>query len=329
MMKKARQLAGIATVAAGLTLLPMAGAAVALPAASHLQSQWRNPLISVVWPHDAQGRFVPVERAPLVNVSVWPSEPVVCDQPPQIPLMLWRARDNEPAEPVGVSPQMILRSGDGFRFPTLEFNDVPANLGAEPTARYRFMIFTANSTGNVWVHAADPRTFFPEQVVPTGYSDLHPKQVDTRIQVVWPHDEQGHVAPVERATRVNIAVDIFEHGTLNSVPPEFPPADLRAGIFLFAAEENAPLSMTVPGTNELWAKAQKTTYMVGDKIFPRWVFNDVPVRPGVQHHFLVWAGGANLQTFPTIWTHAVDARTFFPMPQPPDYGGRAAEFHCR
>jgi hypothetical protein len=324
-----RQLTGAAAVVAALAWLPLAGAAVASPAASHAQSQWRNPRISIVWPHDARGNQTAVVGSALVNASVWPSEPVVCDQPPQIPLSLWRAKDNAPAEPIGAAPRMILRSGDGFRFPTLEFDDVPADLVAEPAARYRFVAFAPNTafTANVWVHAADPRTFFPQPVVPTGYADLRPGQVDTRIQVVWPHDDHGKFAPVEAATRVNVAVDIFEHGTLRSVPTGFPPPDLRADVFLSVAEGNSPQSLTMPGSNERWARAQQTTYVVGDKTFPRWVFNDVPVKPGAQYHFLAWTGGAS-QVFPTIWTHAVDARTFLPTPQPPDYGGRAAEFHC-
>lgn len=44
-----------------------------------------------------------------------------------------------------------------------------------------------------------------------------------RISIVWPHDGRGNYAPVERAPLVNLAVDLFAHGTSRSVPADFEP----------------------------------------------------------------------------------------------------------
>jgi hypothetical protein len=59
---------------------------------------------------------------------------------------------------------------------------------------------------------------------------------------------------------------------------------------------------------------------VNGQDFPRWVFNNVTVKPGTQHHFRVIVMGGPNRVYPTIWTHAADARTIFPNPQPPPYG---------
>jgi hypothetical protein len=130
-----------------------------------------------------------------------------------------------------------------------------------------------------------------------------------RISIVWPHDERGNFAPVERAPLVNVAVDLFVHGTLKSVPPDFEPDFMDL--------------MVVEGNN-LPQRANKTpvktTYTVNGQTFPRWVFNDVPVKPGGQFHFLVYLipfrrAGFKFNT--TVWTHAPDARTFLPQPELP------------
>jgi hypothetical protein len=67
---------------------------------------------------------------------------------------------------------------------------------------------------------------------------------------------------------------------------------------------------------------QETTYTINGQQYPRWVFNDVPVQPGQQYHFMamltgIQGGVVDGRQFPTIWTHAADARTYLPTPQPP------------
>lgn len=64
----------------------------------------------------------------------------------------------------------------------------------------------------------------------------------------------------------------------------------------------------------------KMTYSANGQIYPRWVFNDVPVKPGGQSHFIAWVTTSRrslLSPFTTIWTHAADARTYLPAPEPP------------
>lgn len=329
MLRRAWLLVALVTVAAGLGRVP-ASVAGAAPA-DQATARFERPRIGVVWPHDGQGNQVAVAESRFVNVSVWPSEPVACERPPALPVALWWAKDNEPAEPVGVSPQLTLRSGDGFRFPAFEFNDIGADLASEPMARYSFLAFESDY-GNAWVHAADLRTLLPQQVVPAGHSEVRPPQIDVHVQVVWPHDEEGGFASAEEATRVNVAVDVFEHGTLSSVPLEFP-GDPRSGdVLFFVAEGNGPLEplpALVPGPGGYRQAVQRITYTVGDRTYPRWVYNDVPVTPGVQYHFIVHVTGYRLEdVHSSIWTHAGDARTELAAPQPPDYGSRAAELGC-
>lgn len=276
-------------------------------AAAAGQTLW-VPKVSIVWPHDARGNQATVVDAQAVNVSVWPTNQVGCGQSPNPPVDLFLARNNEPVGSVGVTPQVVQRSAGGVSFPSAEFNDVPANLSADPTAKYRFVAYlNGTPTGNIWTHAADPRTFFPQQLVPTGYSEPHPKEIDTRIQIVFPHDERGNFAPVERATKVNIAADVLAHGTTLSVPP-----DASYNLRLLWAQGNGPLAQG-PGA------VPKTTYTVGGRTYPRWVLNDFPVRPDQQYHFLLVVGalGQPGASYPTVWTHGADPRTFLPNPEPP------------
>ena len=114
------------------------------PATIHL---WQ-PRISIVWPHDGQGNPTSAEASRAVNISVWPQNQVSCTEEPEWGLSM--AKDNEPLQLVRMRGQLIQRTVDGRTFPTLEFNDIPADLVAEPTAQDRFMLGS-----RVWVHAAD------------------------------------------------------------------------------------------------------------------------------------------------------------------------------
>ena len=271
---------------------------------------WQEPMISVVWPHDGNGNPTSVSESRMVNVSIWPSNQVPCCDEPPIALVI--AKDNEPTEWLGYDwdREVMERTIDGITFPSLEYNNIPADLIAEPTASYRFFA-SSGDYSNVWVHAADARTIFPEPVVPTGYIDSEDKDFDVRIQIVWPHDEQGQFASADQATRVNIAIDLFAHGTLNSVPLDYEPKDLS----LMVAQGNGRFrvqSDLVP---------EKITYTVDDQTYPRWVFNDVPVEPGQQYNFApslyAWYYSKLPSMHFTIWTHAADARTLLPDPEPP------------
>lgn len=296
---------------------------------------WYSPRISIVWPHDESGRAADVREAPLVNVSVWPpskykatvggmppsqyplvpAEPVSCSQPPQN-VVLYYAKDNEHVEPISNKPVFVLRSYRNMTFPSLEYNDIPV----EPRARNVFLVEPA---GNVWVHAADPRTFYPHPVVPTGFAKGYPREIDARIQVVWPHDGQGHWAPVEKATYVNVAIELFAHHTLKAIRNYDP-----FRIVLYVAEGSEPIhpAVAVDDHGRPLKPPVRVSYQIGDREFVRWVYNDIPVNPKKQYHFLVrveplepWPEppqGA-FRVYSSIWTHAANGRTLRPYPEVP------------
>lgn len=280
------------------------------PVAQAQTPGWLPPLrIAVVFPHD---------EARLVNVSIWPTNQVPCGAMPNPSVLTPRlmvAAGNEPARFVESAPHLTPRMVGATSFPSLEWNDLPV----DPTGSARFLVYAigvpigGNFYSNVWAHAADARTLLPRPVVPedVAAAAVPLEGVDARIQIVWPHDERGQPAPPEVATFVNVAVDLFVHGTRRSLPADL----VRAySVRLLAAEGNGPLG---PVEN---AKGGTTTYQAGGKTFPRWTFDDVPVRPGRQYNFVVsaLAGGGRLASpYSTVWTHAADPRTMQPDPRPP------------
>jgi hypothetical protein len=299
-------------IAAALGLFP------ALP--THAQStSWLPPVrIAVVWPQDDEGRAAPVDQARAVNVSVWPTNQVACAAMPNPSVLsprLMVARGNEPARFVESAPRLNRRMVGPIPFPSLEWDD----LSIDPATGYRFVVYAlgvpigGNFYSNVWAHAGDARTVLPQPVVPEDVAPaLFPAEgVDARIQIVWPHDDRGQPAPPERATFVNVAVDLFQRNTRRSLPPE---AVRSYSVTLLAAEGNSALAAVER------ARGGTTTYQTGGKAFPRWTFDDVPVKPGVQHSFVVSAiaaGGKLASPYSTVWTHAADPRTMMPDPQPP------------
>lgn len=138
--------------------------------------------------------------------------------------------------------------------------------------------------------------------------------VDAKIQIVWPHDEQGKAAPVETAPLVNVEVYLFEGGTLNPVPQSFS----NRVVLRWAAN-----SLSLPRPAEDARVGEKTIVERDGHVFPAWVFNDVPV--GSDH----WPPSADLRTYywvevegvdyrTNVWCHAADARTVAPHPWIPD-----------
>jgi hypothetical protein len=105
---------------------------------------------------------------------------------------------------------------------------------------------------------------------------------------------------------------VFEPGTRRAVIPDAYGA-FPFTLTLLAARGNDPLQpMTQP--------AQLTGYAVGGQVYPRWEFNNVPVVPGAQTHFVVAllpTGSRAVSPHSTIWTHAADPRTILPHPVAP------------
>jgi hypothetical protein len=131
--------------------------------------------------------------------------------------------------------------------------------------------------------------------------------MDSVIQIVFPHDQFGNQADVSTATQVNLAVDLFQHGTQMSVP---------------MGSTYQPQLMYAVGNGDVQTSplvAQQTTYTANGQVYPRWVVNNFPVTPGQQYHFMfvlapIGQAGA---AFPSIWTHAANAMTILPNPTPP------------
>jgi hypothetical protein len=282
----------------------------AAPAGAAASVLWA-PRIAIVWPNNANGNQTSVALSQFVNISVWPANQVSCSSDPQAgpggvhQFYLWVAKNNEPAQQVLINPVFIQRTVHGVTFPSDEYNNVPVDLVTSPADQYRFSVGLVPGESNIWVHAADARTYAPNPVIPTGYGT--PGQLDSRLQIVWPHDGQGRYVPVDQAAFVNIAVDLFIHGTVQSVLLDFQPDALN----LQVAAGNSP-------PTQAGVRAQKSTYTVKGTPYPRWVFNNIPVQPGQQYQFLAPVySGKILSPYTSIWTHAADARTLLPNPTVP------------
>jgi hypothetical protein len=177
---------------------------------------------------------------------------------------------------------------------------------------------------SVWAHGADARTYFPQQDVPSGIADAPIDGVDARIEIVWPHDVAGNSRPATEGTLANVAVAFFKHGTRLSVPVGWQPA----GLTLFGAwdqELGKPLAR----------QAVTYTRQSGAITYPVWEFHNIPVeratlpassppettaKDATGSTLYLWVIADGVQTYPTIWAHGADARTYFPAKDEPIQG---------
>lgn len=267
--------------------------------------------IEVVWPHN----FAPLSDATLTNVGLRlflprSLEPPSCGWRPSVEL--WRAENTEPAERIEVAEQ---RTVDGQPFPYWDANDVDVSPARDEGAKVYFLVKVdgVDTATSVWAHAADARTFFPEQLVPSGIATGAIDEVDARIQIVWPHDEAGNARDVKDAPLVNVAVTLFKRGTRLSVPLNWRPpgGDVRL-IGAWNSEVSRLLDI----------EPVVTRRQSGVTAYPVWEFNDVPVdraRNGVDRIYL-WTAVDGVRTYPTIWAHGLDSRTYFPARDEPVLG---------
>jgi hypothetical protein len=115
-------------------------------------------------------------------------------------------------------------------------------------------------------------------------------------------------------------VAFFKHGTRLSVPVGWQPA----GLTLFGAwnwEVGRPLAR----------EAVVQTRQAGAITYPIWEFDNIPVARAtvrLSAHGEAWSGNElylwvivdGVETYPTIWAHGADARTFFPVKDEPVQG---------
>jgi hypothetical protein len=265
--------------------------------------------IEVVWPHDG----VPVTEAKAANIGLRLFAPASllqpsCDWTPSV--TVWQAVDTSPAEPLGEASS---RTVDGRPFPFWELNDVDVSKARDGDHKLYFMTQVAGSqtATNIWAHAADSRTYFPQQDVPSGLASGPIDAVDARIQIVWPHDAAGAEMSPADAPLANVAVMLFKRGTRLSVPVGWQPP----GLTLYGAwnhEVGKPLS------KEPVSQVRKS----GAITYPVWEFTNIPVARATDpaNRLYLWVQGEGIETHPTIWAHGTDARTSFPVPDEPIQG---------
>jgi hypothetical protein len=269
--------------------------------------------IEVVWPHD----FAPIQDAALANVGIrlflpGSLETPACGWRPAV--KLWSAVDTEPAAPVENAEQ---RTVDGQPFPYWDVNDVDVSAARGPDSKVYFLakVDGVDTATSVWAHAADARTYFPEQLVPSGIATGAVNEIDARIQIVWPHDGSGEGRPVEDAPLANVAVTLFKRGTRLSLPPGWrPPGGDLKRYGAWNSEVSRPFEI----------EPVVYTRQSGVITYPVWEFYDVPVdraRAGADRLYL-WAELDDVPTYPTIWAHGADTRAYFPIKDQPIEGCR-------
>jgi photosystem II stability/assembly factor-like uncharacterized protein len=281
----------------------------ALQASSPPQQTGVDARIEILWPHgDA-----PVSEARLANIGARLFTPrslitPECGWTPR--LILWQATDSGAAEPVARAAQ---RTIDGQPFPYWSVNNVDVARATDPRHTLYFMleVVGVDTASSVWAHGADPRTFLPRPEVPSGVATGPLDAVDALIQVVWPHDESGQLQAVTAAPLANVSVVLFKHGTRLSVPAGWQPQSLT----LFGAwnhEVGRPLTTT----------ATVATRQSGAITYPVWEFSNVPVDRAMdpENRLYLWVRPGGVRSYPSIWAHGADARTYYPEVDEPIRG---------
>jgi hypothetical protein len=260
--------------------------------------------IVILWPHgDA-----PVAEAKLANLTAYLTFPgsrvaVPCAFAPTV--TLWRALNNEPAEPIATGVRRLAEFG-GRRAPVWDFNDVDVSAARDPKNKLYFTLQVAGYPyrANVWVHGVDARTFMPQQIRPESNvqvaADAGPAELDGRLQILWPHGG----ASVAEANLANLTADLFQHGTRLRLTPKSVGNAWQPAVWLVRSVNNDVGERVARGVPRLEGGGA------------RWDFNDVDVSPAREPssklHFWVEVDGA--RTYSNFWTHGVDARTYFPNP---------------
>lgn len=270
-------------------------------------------LLAVVWPQDGHGLGVPIEASHAVNVSFWPNHQVSCFQ--QGPILagftLWEAQDDMPLEPLFSFPgRVILQTIGGATFPTLEFDNVPADLADNPTSVFRFVVGGPGGTAessNMWVHALSGAPRWPDERQPRGTgsftsTDLY---VGEHIQRVLLHNAAGQPVAPGGAANADFTVGLFVGDTFLSIPEEFVPDS----VYLQEWDGNA-LDHTASGQPSL------STYSLSGQQYRQWLFRNVPVAPNPPETFGVLVHRQkSYYEYTNLWSYGDDIRT--QMPDPP------------
>ncbi|MBI4674967.1 MAG: hypothetical protein HY741_25275 [Chloroflexi bacterium] len=251
-----------------------------------------------------------------IDASVWPTVQVQCDaNPPADTIPLYLAKNNDPLEIASDKPTRTLQKIQGHSFLSFDFKQVRARQDGDPNAK---IVLALSQVGPFRVYGDDPRTLLPAPVSPTGFAQVdQPEQleeIDTRIQIVWPHSADGTLAPVGQAEFVNIAVDLFRHGSLESVPLDYAPNEATGYPILYIAREDKQAELYAATENpQRYRLPRKTTFALNGQTFPRWVFDNVPIEPNQDYFFVVLLSPVSKdparRAYPIVWSYTAKTRT--------------------
>ncbi len=267
--------------------------------------------IEIVWPHGGAS----VREARLANITAYllagdGSDPAAALNPPPCDwrptVRLWAALNTEPARPIAVGQKRFVNE-EGRVFPAWDFNDVDVSLARDLSNKLTFFVTVdgVRTLHNIWVHAADARTLFPQQAVPDGTTARRPTAVDARIQIVWPHDN----LPVNQARLANINSVLFQQGTLQAFAPDVAWSPTVRLHWALNHEPEPPTGSGLIGTPRIVNATNGTRFLA-------WDFNDVDVSPAQDalNKLFFWISVDGVPTYSNVWAHGQDARTIFPQP---------------
>ena len=258
--------------------------------------------IEIVWPHGG----LPVQSANFANITAYlisltGNDPPACDWSPTV--RLWGALNNDPARLLAFGQKRMFTTS-GRTFPVWDFNDVDVSAARNPNSKLSFFVTVdgVETLPNVWAHAVDARTLFPQQDVPASAATRIPDAVDAKIQIVWPHP--GATADQQLA---NITAFLFESGTKRVVSPALgwqPTVRLHWSLNSDAELPNSTI-LGVP---------RATTADNGIRVLA-YDFNDVDISAAQDplNRIFFWVSVDGVTTYSNIWAHGTDARTVFPV----------------
>ena len=259
--------------------------------------------IEIVWPHGG----APVQQADRANITAYlisptSNDPPPCDWTPTV--QLWGARNTEPARMLAVGEKRMFTTS-GRTFPVWDFNDIDVSAARDSSDKLSFFVTVdgVETLPNIWTHAADPRTLFPQQDAPVGVTTRMPDAVDAKIEIVWPHG--GNVA--NGADLANITAYLFDAGTKQAISPWLgwlPTVRLHQSLNVDAEQPDTPI-LGVPRVISAQNGAQ----------FLAWDFNDVDIQAAQDsmNKLYFWVSVDDVTTYSNIWAHGADARTVFPQ----------------
>jgi hypothetical protein len=262
--------------------------------------------IEVVWPHgDASVRDADLANITAYLISETDNDAPPCDWEPTV--RLWAAQNSQPARPIAVGQKRMIATG-GRRFPAWDFNDVDVSAAREPANKLTFFVTVdgVQTLRNVWVHAADARTIFPQPDAPTGVVTRRPAAVDAKIEVVWPHDD----LPVEKATLANITGYLFESETKQAIP-----TDLNWSPTLRLHRSNNADTETAESYGSAPIGVSRAITSENGVRFLAWDFDNVEVSAAQDslNKIYFWLSGDGVAAFPNVWAHGANTPTIFPQ----------------